>query len=65
MQVLVKRLEEFPQVAESVNELLASSPVEQEQVLRQVAYLGIDLLGAHQSLADEIVHDAQSLREAS
>jgi len=65
LQVLSKRLEDFPQVAESVNELLANSPVEQGLVLKQVAYLGIDLLGAHQSRTDELAHDAQSLREAS
>lgn len=65
LQELAKRLEEFPQVEEAVKELLSTSPEQQQEVLQQVAYLGIDLLGAHQSLADEQAQDAQSLREAS
>ncbi|MEO2023891.1 MAG: hypothetical protein ABGX05_18860, partial [Pirellulaceae bacterium] len=65
LEVLTTRLNQFPQVEDSVKELLPASRELQEEILQQVAYLGIDLLGAHQSLADEKSQHAQSLREAS
>jgi len=65
LEVLTTRLKQFPQVEDSVKKLLPTSRELQEEILQQVAYLGIDLLGAHQSLTDEKSQHAQSLREAS